>query len=92
MSRMLGISESTFQRRIQANGRLTPKESEKVIALAEVYVRGMAVYESEEDFRFWLLASIPALGGRKPIMLLDSTIGRSFVLDILGRIQHGIFS
>ncbi|GAB3223341.1 hypothetical protein GCM10027346_02260 [Hymenobacter seoulensis] len=92
MSAVLGISESTLARREQTQKPLTLDEGEKAIQLSAVLVKGMEVFEDEEDLHFWLNSPIPALGGQKPKNLLHSVIGRDQVQDVLGRIQHGHFS
>ena len=50
MSHILSISESTYQRRIRVKGTLTQDESEKAISLAEVYEKGLEVFENRPDF------------------------------------------
>ncbi|GAB3293458.1 type II RES/Xre toxin-antitoxin system antitoxin [Hymenobacter tenuis] len=92
MSAVLGVSESTLARREQTQKPLTLDEGEKAIQLSAVLVKGMEVFEDEEDLHFWLNSPIPALGGQKPKNLLHSVIGRDQVQDVLGRIQHGHFS
>ena len=92
MSRILSISESTYQRRIRAKATLTPDESEKAISLAEVYEKGIEVFRNQSDFETWLQSEIPGMGNHRPINMLDSMIGRKHVMDGLNRILHGIFS
>lgn len=36
-------------------------------------------------------SSIPALGGRKPVEFITTTVGIRLLRDILGRIEHGVF-
>lgn len=92
MSRILSISESTYQRRIKAKSTLTQDESEKAISLAEVYEKGMEVFEDDDDFAYWLSSEIPSLQNRKPVSLLNSMIGRKQVMNVLNALLHGIFS
>ena len=92
MSHLLAISESTYQRRIRAKSKLSQDETEKAISLAEVYVKGTDVFRNQDDFEEWLQSKIPAIGYQRPADMLDSMIGRQYVMDILNRIIHGIFS
>ena len=47
---------------------------------------------SVEKARHWLTVENRALGARKPIELLDTGIGFQEVLDVLRRIELGVFS
>lgn len=92
MSALLAISESTYQRRLRAKGTLTSDETEKAISLSELLEKGLDVFENEADLAHWLNASVRSLGGAKPISLLETTIGRKQVMNVLYAILHGIFS
>ncbi|MCF0050296.1 DUF2384 domain-containing protein [Dyadobacter chenwenxiniae] len=89
---MLNLSESTFQRRIKNKSVLSPAESERVIDFSKIIAKGMDVFEDEGDFNTWLNSPILALGNKKPLALLASSIGREEVLNVLFRIEHGIYS
>lgn len=92
MSQILAISESTYQRRIRAKSRLTQDETEKAISLAEVYEKGIEVFENKDDLEYWFNSPIPSLQNKKPIELLGSMIGRKQVLNVLNALLHGLFS
>ncbi|WKN42009.1 type II RES/Xre toxin-antitoxin system antitoxin [Tunicatimonas pelagia] len=92
MSLLVGISESTLQRRYRAGKRLSELESQTVLQLAELWSRGMEIFESETDLRMWLRSEVPALGGLIPIVLLATPIGRSHVQEVLLRLEWGIYS
>lgn len=92
MSQILSISESTYQRRIRAKSRLTQDESEKAVSLAEVYQKGIEVFDDKESLDYWLNSPIPALQGKKPLDLLNSMLGRKQVLNVLNALLHGLFS
>ena len=91
MSQILAISESTYQRRIRAREKLTRDETEKVIALSEVYEKGMEVFENQQDFQEWLNAQIVSLQHQRPIDLLDTILGRKQIMRVLNAILHGIY-
>lgn len=93
MSQLLAMSESTYQRRLKSpEVLLKGDEAEKTIELSSVVAKGLEVFEDETDFRTWLAAPLPALGGQTPRALMGSTLGRQQVLDLLVRIQHGLYS
>ena len=87
----LNIPERTLARRM-AQGRLTPDESEKVLRLGRVWERATTVLASDAAARDWLKSPNGALENAAPLSLLDADIGADAVLDLLGRIEHGIFS
>ncbi len=91
MSQILAISESTYQRRIRAREKLSKDETEKVIALSEVYEKGMEVFENQQDFQDWLNAQIVSLQHQRPIDLLDTILGRKQIMRVLNAILHGIY-
>ncbi|MCB2409945.1 type II RES/Xre toxin-antitoxin system antitoxin [Hymenobacter lucidus] len=92
ISVVLGVSESTLARREQAKRALTLDEAEKTIQLSAVLAKGLDVFEDQDDFHHWLDTLNPALGSVRPKELLSSAIGREQVREILGRIEHGIYS
>ncbi|SHJ23013.1 putative toxin-antitoxin system antitoxin component, TIGR02293 family [Hymenobacter daecheongensis DSM 21074] len=92
ISAVLGVSESTLARREQANKALTLDEGEKTIQLSAVLAKGLEVFEDEGDFHHWLNTNNVALGGIRPIQLLSSAIGRDKVVEILFRIEYGMYS
>jgi len=88
----LRIAVRTIARRKQNGERLNPYESESVLRLAYVVAAGTDVLGSEENAKKWLVAENRALGGKPPITLLDTGIGFQDVVDVLGRIEHGVYS
>ncbi len=92
MSRILGISESTLQRRYRSNIKLSELESQIIIQLAELWTQGIDTFGDETDFRDWLAQKNLALGDRIPLQLLASPLGREHVKEVLLRIEWGIYS
>jgi putative toxin-antitoxin system antitoxin component (TIGR02293 family) len=86
----LGIAERTLARR-RKEGVFTAEESAKLLRLARVARRASEVFESGEPALDWLKRPNRALGGERPLSLLDTDIGAENVLDVLGRIEHGVF-
>ncbi len=87
----LNIPERTLARRLK-EGRLTADESEKVLRLGRIWERALAVFAAAPAARDWLKAPNAVLEGETPLSLLDADIGAEAVLDLLGRIEHGVFS
>jgi putative toxin-antitoxin system antitoxin component (TIGR02293 family) len=88
----LGIAKRTGARRKREGARLKPTESESLLRLARVLAAARDVLGSEDKARAWLQAENRALGGRVPIRLLDTGIGFQQVIDVLKRIEYGVYS
>ena len=88
---MLGISKATLHRR-KAGGRLGPVESERVVRFAKLMGKAVEVMESDEQARQWLTAPQFGLGGAVPLEYAETEVGAREVEDLLGRIEHGIYS
>jgi putative toxin-antitoxin system antitoxin component (TIGR02293 family) len=54
--------------------------------------RAVEVFGSENKAMRWFISPNHALGGSCPGELAETAEGRQEVLDVLGRIEHGIFS
>lgn len=87
----LGIARRTAARR-KASDRLKPGESELVYRLTKVLVEAEDILGDLRKARSWMLASNVALNGERPIDLLDTGIGFQDVLDVLHRIEFGVYS
>lgn len=88
----LGLPKRTLARRKAAKERLKVPESERVFRLARVAALAIDVLGGAEAAKAWLLAQSRALGGERPIELLDTDVGTEQVLDELRRIEHGVFA
>jgi putative toxin-antitoxin system antitoxin component (TIGR02293 family) len=88
---VLHIPERTMARR-KKDKKFPPNESDRVLRLARVYAHATEVFETEDDAKAWLKESNRALGGKRPLDLLDTDIGVQKVDAVLTRIQHGVYS
>ena len=86
----LHIRSRTLSRRKDA-GRLEAMESDRLFRLARVFVHAVDVFEAVDRARDWLETENRALGGLRPLDLLDTDAGAREVDDVIGRIEHGIF-
>ena len=88
----LRIAPRTAARRKQHAARLKPSESELLLRLARIFAAATDVLGSEEKARKWLVSENRALGGAVPIQLVDTGIGFQQAMDVLKRIEHGVYS
>ena len=88
----LGLAERTLHRRLQKKQMLPFDEAEKSVRVARALVKARRVFEDDDSARRWLLTPSKALGGARPLSLLESADGFTLVMDELGRIDYGVYS
>lgn len=91
MSDLIHISHRTIQRKSDSD-LLNIYSTEQILEIAQVVSRGIEVLGSIDNFTSWLHSDIRVLNYNKPISLLDTSFGTSLVLDVLGRIEFGVYS
>jgi putative toxin-antitoxin system antitoxin component (TIGR02293 family) len=87
----LGLSKATLHRR-KAEGRLTPSESDRVMRYARLLGRAVEVLENADAAREWLKRPQYGLGGAVPLDYAETEAGAREVENVLGRIEHGVYS
>lgn len=88
---VLAIPLRTLTRR-KAERRLRPEESDRLVRLARILAQAVDVLGSTEKASQWLQRPNRALGGETPLSLLDTDLGSRQVEEVLGRIEHGVYS
>ena len=86
------IAPRTFSRRKKAKESFKPDESDRILRIARLFDRAVAVLGSASEARSWLKTAQRALGQRTPLEFMATEIGGREVEDLLGRIEHGVFS
>ena len=86
----VGISERTWARR--RSSVLTPAESDHVVRLVRVMDRATGVLGDGAAARRWLASPARAFDAQTPLQMAASETGAALVFDLLGRIEHGVFS
>lgn len=92
LSKAISIPPRTVMRRQEKKQRFKADESERLLRLARIFVRARQVLESEERARAWMFAKNRALGGVTPLDFARTEPGARKVENVLGRIEHGVFS
>ncbi len=85
------IALRTLTRR-KSEGRLRTDESERLYRISALYDRAVQVLGDKEAARHWFKTPKQALGGRSPLEYADTEPGAREVEDLLGRLEHGVFS
>ena len=89
---ILVIPKRTLARRKANREKLTIEETDKALRLARVAVEADRVFGDPGKSSRWLRKRNAALGGNSPLDLLKSETGARAVDDLLGQIDHGLFS
>ncbi len=66
--------------------------SERIYELAKLFSLGHEVFDSKDDFRGWLMTPSKTLGNKKPLDLLDSSLGFDIVESEISRIKYNVYS
>jgi putative toxin-antitoxin system antitoxin component (TIGR02293 family) len=85
----LPISFRSVQR-LDRDERFSSAVSEGILRIAEVFAKGMDVFEDRELLMAWMSTPSPALNRKTPLDLLDTLYGAQVILDELTRIEHGV--
>jgi putative toxin-antitoxin system antitoxin component (TIGR02293 family) len=88
------IAPATLTRRRRSpSGLLSPEESDRIYRIAEVYRAAIQLFEGDgESARRWLGEPARALGGETPLQHLDTEAGAAQVRDLIGRLEHGVYT
>jgi putative toxin-antitoxin system antitoxin component (TIGR02293 family) len=87
----LDLPSRTLARRKQER-RLSPGESDRLFRVVRIAVQASEVLGGKEQAARWLHTPNRALGGQMPLELLDTDLGSRQVEEVLGRIEHGVYS
>lgn len=97
----LNLKTATVNRKAARGEALSSEDSERVIGIAKLVGQLEAMLEESGDpdgfdatewLSRWLREPVPALGGVKPIDLLDTMEGQSLVAQALARIHSGAYA
>jgi len=87
----LSISPRTWVRRKQS-GVLDVLESDRLGRLTRLVRRATKVVGGAEEARAWLTTPNRALQRRTPLDVASTEAGAETVFQLLGRLEHGVFS
>lgn len=85
------IPPRTWARRLKEH-RLNPEESERIAMIEHLLDFANAVFGDKEIAYLWLRTPNPSLENERPFDLIYDESGRRMIENLLGRIQHGIYS
>ncbi len=92
MADLVRIKPRTLDRR-KKSGRLEPEESDRLLRVSRVLGQAIGLFEGDAAAaRRWLSSPKRALGGVAPLNLAKTEVGAREVENLIGRIEHGVFS
>lgn len=89
---LVQIKPRTLDRR-KERGRLEPDESDRLLRVSRVFGQAIGLFEGDvEAAKRWLSSPKRALGGAVPLEVAKTEIGAREVENLIGRLEHGVFS
>lgn len=97
----LGLSPATVNRRARESKKLSTEDSERVVGMARLVGQVQAMvndsgdpngFNAAEWVARWLEEPLAALGGQRPVELMDTTEGQAIVSNLLARVQSGAYA
>ena len=90
LARVVGIPRQTLVRR-RVRGVLRRDEGDRAATVARVFNTALSYFDgNREHARDWLKHPNPALAGETPLERADTATGAEDVIDLIGRLAHGI--
>ncbi|MBI1389703.1 MAG: DUF2384 domain-containing protein [bacterium] len=91
LAETVNIPIRTLNRR-KKEGRMQPDESDRIYRVARLFSLASRLMGGPENGADWMKTPARALGGKTPLEFSDTEVGGREVEDLLGRIEHGVFS
>lgn len=97
----LDLPVATFNKKVKANAKLSPAESERVIGFARLVGQieamladadGPPEFDAKAWLARWLTEPLPALGNAKPIDFMNTMEGQALVSRTLAQIASGAYA
>ena len=87
---VVGIARQTLVRR-KSQGVLRRDEGDRAAVVAKVFNMALAYFDGNREHALeWLKHPSPALAGETPLQHADTATGAEEVIDLIGRLEHGI--
>lgn len=88
----IGVSPRTLSRR-KKERKLTAAESDRLVSVSRLLMQAVELFEGDKEKAFrWFVQSNRALGGLTPLEMAATETGAREVENLIGRLEHGVFS
>jgi putative toxin-antitoxin system antitoxin component (TIGR02293 family) len=91
LAKYIRIPKSTLALR-KKRGKFSFEESERLLRLQRLFEKALDVFKNADLAKKWLKEDAYGLGDIPPLEYAATEIGAREVEDLLGRIEHGVFS
>jgi len=91
LARYTGVPERSLNRKVK-EGRLSCGQSERMVRLSRLLEKTVQVLGTQESAVQWLKAPRSHLRGQTPLEMVETELGTEEVINLLGRIEHGVFT
>jgi len=92
LASIIGLPERTLARR-RTNGRLAPEESERLLRISTIFEKSVELFEGDVRAAVnWLTSPQKALSSQPPLLYSRTEVGAREVENLIGRLEHGVFS
>lgn len=89
----VGISIATLSRRRQSGQPLDAGHSDRVLRFARLFRLAAELHDGDEEAaRQWLRRPARALAGETPLGHADTEAGAREVEQLIGRLEHGVYT
>lgn len=86
------IKPRTLTRRRQER-RLSPEESDRLVSVSRLLAHTFELFEGDREAGLrWFTEPNRALGGHSPIEVAATETGTRAVENLIGRLEHGVFT
>ena len=92
LSQFTVIAPATLARRARS-GHFTTDESDRIYRFVELLQASTELFEGDKKAAsIWMQKPILGLGGRSPASMIATSAEMGAVMDLIGRMEHGVFS
>jgi putative toxin-antitoxin system antitoxin component (TIGR02293 family) len=92
LASIIGLPERTLARR-RTSGRLEPEESERLLRISTIFEQSVELFEGDVRAAVnWLTSPQRAFSGQTPLLYSRTEVGAREVENLIGRLEHGVFS
>lgn len=97
----LQIPVATVNRKAKTNASLSPAEGERVLGVGRLLGQLQTMvrdsgnpdgFDASGWLSAWISAPVPALGGARPLDLMDTMTGQALVSQVLSQMQSGAYA
>jgi putative toxin-antitoxin system antitoxin component (TIGR02293 family) len=90
-AKMSGTSTRTISR-LKSDQIIPEHVAEVTLSVMRVFKKACEIFGSEEKASLWMKRSNAALNGAVPLFLLGTRFGAEEVMDVLTRLEYGVYS